>query len=137
MAWPLKALEGHRMTVRVLLTRNTYAESRGLFLLQARASERFQVVRPLSRLFDQHLALDPGQGDVGLGPAQFLEGRTGKLSAARHGRGCSQDAVAADEFRALADALAGQAHRLLIVVADELGIGGDAAEDRRERVARA
>ena len=45
--------------------------------------------------------------------------------------------MGADEITTLTYRLARQAHRLLIISSDELGVGGNAAIDRRERVARA
>ena len=44
--------------------------------------------------------------------------------------------MSADEIAALSDTLARKTHCLLVVAADELGVGGDPVIDRRIRVAR-
>ena len=45
--------------------------------------------------------------------------------------------MSADEISALSDALARKAHRLVVIATHELGIGGNAVIDCRERIARA
>ena len=54
-----------------------------------------------------------------------------------HARRGRQHPVGADEIAALSDSLARQPDRLLVVASNELGVGGDAVIDCRERIARA
>jgi len=56
---------------------------------------------------------------------------------ASHTGRCRENAVAADEIAALPQRLAGEADRLVVVAADELGISGNAIIQRRGRIPRA
>src|ERR1700692_3454709 len=53
-----------------------------------------------------------------------------------HAGGSGQNPVGADEIAALSDPLARKPYRLVVVVAAELSVGGDAKIDRRKRIAR-
>src|SRR4029077_14791330 len=109
--------------------------SAGGYLLQARATEAFQIVLPLGVQFDRHLPCDPGKRDIGLRAAKLLQRDTGDISMAGHARGGRQHSVGADEIAALSDALARKTHRLVVVAPAELCVSGDAVVDRRKRIA--
>src|SRR5262249_56882821 len=57
--------------------------------------------------------------------------------AARRDRRRGKQAITADEIDPLADPLARQPKRLVVVASHELSIGSDGAADREERIARA
>ena len=54
-----------------------------------------------------------------------------------HARGGRQHPMGADEVDALPEAFARQSNGLVVVAPDELRVGGDAAKNRRKRIARA
>src|SRR6195256_5366008 len=105
-------------------------------LVQARAAEGFQIVLPVGVPLDRHLACDPGERNIGLRAAKLLQCDLGDIVLSGHARSGRQYPVGADEIAALSDALARKTHSLVVVAPDELGIGGDAVIDRRERIAR-
>src|SRR5215469_4607008 len=88
-------------------------------------------------LHDRHLVGDPGEGDVGLRAAKFLERGRGEIAKSRHAGGGSEHPVRADKVAALTDRFARQPHRLFVVPPDELSVGSDAGKERREWIARA
>src|SRR5262249_84498 len=104
-------------------------------LLEAGAAEAFQIVLTLGDLRDRHLAGQPAQRDVGLRAAQLAQRRGRDLSLSGHAGSGREHPVGADHTAPLADALARMPHRLLVVAADELGVGGNAVVDRREWIA--
>jgi len=81
--------------------------------------------------FDRQVFCDPGEGNIGLHAPKLLEGGCGNFFLSGHAGGGGEHAVGADEIAALADAFARKPHRLVIVAAEELGVGGDAAIKRR------
>ena len=106
-------------------------------LFQACAAEAFQIVLTFGVQFDRHLVCDPGERNIGLHPAQFLERGRGDLGLSGQAGGRGEHAVGADEIAAFPDTLARKTHCLVVVAPDELGIGGDAVINRRERIPRA
>ena len=104
-------------------------------LAQARAAEAFQIVLPVGVLLDRHLAAIQASEMLGCARRSSCNAALA-MSSARHAGGSGQHAVGADEIAALTDRLARQPHRLIIIASDELGVGGDAAIDRRKRIAR-
>jgi len=86
---------------------------------------------------DRHFLRDPGQGDIGLGAAKLPERGCGNLGLAGHAGRRGQHPMRADKIGALADTLARQPHRLVVVASDELRISGDAMIDRQKRITRA
>ena len=117
------------------LARRSWREGRD-GLDQTCTAKTVQIVFPVGFLLDRHLGGDPRERDVGLRAAQLLQRRLRNVVVTCHRGGGGQHPVGADEIAALPDALAREPDRLLIVARDEMGIGGDAAIDRRERVAR-
>ena len=99
--------------------------------------EAFEVVLTLGFQLDRHFPRDPGQGDVGLGAAKLPERGRGNVGLASHAGRRGQHPMRADKIRALADGLARQQHRLVVVVSNELRVSGDAIIDRQKRIARA
>jgi len=75
--------------------------------------------------------------DVGLRAAKFLERGRGDIANSGHAGGSSEHPVRADKIASLTDRFARQPHRLFVVPPDELGVGSDAREERREWIARA
>jgi hypothetical protein len=67
----------------------------------------------------------------------MLQCDVGDIILSGHARRGRQHPVGADEIAALSDSLARQPDRLLVVASNELGVGGDAVIDCRERIARA
>src|SRR6478672_3808645 len=104
-------------------------------LLQARATETFQIVLPLGVELDRHLPFDPGKRNVGLRAAKLPRCDTGDISLAGHARGGRQHSVGADEIAALSDSFARKPYRLVVIAPAELCVSGDPVVDRRKRVA--
>ena len=61
-------------------------------LAQAGAAEAFQVVLPVGFPFDRHLAGNPGQRNIGLRAAKFLQCSAGNFGFAGHAAGRRQHA---------------------------------------------
>src|ERR1700722_4062853 len=92
-------------------TRMTNSDIRSDFhqdpgLGQARATKALQIVLPVGVLLDRHLVRDPGERNIGLSAAQFLERGRGDRGLSCHAGGGGQDAVGADKIAALANRLA-------------------------------
>ena len=104
---------------------------------QARATKALQIVLAVGVLLDRHLVRDPGERNIGLSAAQFLERGRGDPDLSGHAGGGGQDAVGADEIAALPEGFAGKTHGRVVVAPDKLSVGSDAAIDRRKRIARA
>ena len=73
---------------------------------------------------------------LGLRAAQLLECSRGEIMLSGHaGGGGGQHTMHADEIAALPDRFVRQTDGFIVVVADELGVGGNAIIKRRERIA--
>ena len=72
---------------------------------------------------------------LGLRAAQLLECSRGDIMLSGHAGGGSQHTMPADEIAALPDSLVRQTDGFVVVVADELGVGGDTIIERGERIA--
>jgi hypothetical protein len=83
------------------------------------------------------MAGEPAKGNIGLRPYQLTQGGFGQIIAARHAGGRGQNPMTANEVAALPDGLACEARRLVLIAPDKVRIGGDAAKNCREGVARA
>src|SRR5215471_3064500 len=105
-------------------------------LIQASAAQGVQkelaLPRPERQIFGK-----PAERNVWLNATQVLQRRLGKLEVTRHGGRRSQLAVVTNKVGTLTDALARQAHRLIVIAADEFRIGANTVEDRGERITRA
>ncbi len=106
-------------------------------LIQTRPTESFQIVFAIAVVSDRHVTDEPGDRNIGLRPFKLEQGGFGHIVAARHAGGRGQYPMTADEVAALPDALGCEADRLVIIAPDKVRIGGDAAKNRREGVARA
>ena len=91
----------------------------------------------ISVVSDRHMAGEPTKGNIRLRPFKLEQCGFGQIVAARHAGGGSQYPMTANEVAALPDALGCEAYRLVIIATDKVRIGGDAAKNCRERVARA
>src|SRR5271166_3910130 len=91
----------------------------------------------LGLLLHWQFVLYPGKRDIGLGAAKLPQGGACDLVISGHGGSGCQDTMSADEVAALTQRLARKADRLVVVAADELGIGRDAEIQRRGWIARA
>src|SRR5262249_31169413 len=105
--------------------------------LKAGAAKTLQIVLAVGVLFDRHLACHPRERNIGLRAAQLLERRLGDRALPGHAGGSGEHPVRADEIAAQPDALAREAHRLVVIAPDELGVSSDSVVERRERIARA
>src|SRR3984957_10327560 len=106
-------------------------------LIQTRTTEPFQIMFAIGVVSDRHMAGEPAKGNIRLRPFKLEQCGLGQIVAARHAGGGSQYPMTADEVAALPDALGCEAYRLVIIAPDEVRIGGDAAKNCREGVARA
>ena len=106
-------------------------------LIQTRTTEPIQIMFAIRVVSDRHLAGEPAKGNIRLRSFKLEQGGFGEIIAARHAGGCGQNPMTANEVAALPDGLAREAHRLVIIAPDKVRIGGDAAKNCREGVARA
>ena len=106
-------------------------------LIQPRAAKTLQIVLPFGLMHDRHLACDPGERNIGLRAAKLLQGGRGDIVLSGHAGGRREHPMGADEVAALPEAFARQSNGLLVIAPDELRVGGDAAKNRRKRIARA
>ncbi len=103
--------------------------------IQPGAAKAVQIMLAVGVVPDRHVLGDPGQRDIRLGAAEFQKRSLRNILLSRHARGGGQHAMCADEVAALAQRLARQPDRFVIVPAQKLGVGGDAVIDRRIRIA--
>src|ERR1700688_4618715 len=116
---------------------NSHPSTSSHKLFQAGATQPLQIMLSIGGASPRHLVCDPGERDIWLRAAQIAQCQLRALRLSRHpGSGC-QYPVGADKIRALPDGFARKAHRVVVVVANELGVGGDAVVKRRERITRA
>lgn len=102
--------------------------------VQTRATKAFQIVLALGVLLDRHLSFDPCKRNVGLHAAKFLQRRLGHVLLLGHACGSRENSVGTNEIAALANAVAGEAHGLLVVAPDKLRVGSDATIKCRIRI---
>ena len=76
------------------------------------------------------LRCDPGERDIGLGPAQLLQRSPGEFDLSGHPGRDRQHPVGAGKIAALSRRLARKCNCLLIVLPDELCVGSNAMIDR-------
>ena len=92
---------------------------------------------PVGLMHDGHLACQPGERNIGLRAAKLAQRGRGDIGLPNHAGGRREHAMGADEVAALPDAFARQSNGLIVIVPDELRVGGDAAKNCREWIARA
>src|ERR1700722_18215839 len=84
-------------------------------LFQSGTAESFQIVLHVNVANHRHLGGDPGQRNIWLGAAEFLQGNRAYSRLPGHSRGGGQHPVGADEIAALPDGFAGKTHGLVVV----------------------
>ena len=104
---------------------------------QSGAAKAFEIVFAIGVMLPGQLRRDPGERNIGLGPAQLRKRAPGEFDLAGHAGGDRQHPIGAGEVAALPGRLARQCNRFLIVPSDELGVGRNAVIDRGRGVARA
>ena len=92
---------------------------------------------PFGIVLDRHLCGDPVERNIGLRAAQRLQCGLGDFGLPCHAGGGGQHAMGTDEIGALADALPREADRLVVITADEVGIGANPVIKSRKWIARA
>jgi len=88
-------------------------------LVQPGSAESFQIVLAVGVLPDRQIFCDPGERDIGLRAAQFLECSRGDIMLSGHAGGGGQHTMPADEIVALPDRFVRQTDGFIVVVADE------------------
>ena len=107
-------------------------------LIQPGAAEAVEIVLAVGVVLDRHIAPRSRRARCSAARGAAPAARLSRVSClAGHARGGGEHPVGADEIAALAQRLARQPHRLVIIASEELGVGGDADIDRRKRIARA
>jgi len=72
-------------------------------LVQARAAQSFQIMRPVGVPLDRQLVRDPVERNIGLCAAKLPQGGGGNVILPSHTRGRRQHPVGADKIAAVAD----------------------------------
>ena len=106
-------------------------------LVQTCPAETFEIMLSLGVLSDWHLFGNPFERNIWLHAAKLFQSRSGHSALPGHARGGGQYTVSPHEIATLPDAFARQPHRFIVIVSDELGIGGDAIVDCGQWIARA
>src|SRR3954469_20357978 len=84
---------------------------------------------------ERHFFDDPGERNVRLRAAYLLQRGCGQAHPSRHCRSDGEEAVASHVIATKANGRARKTDGLIIVAANELGVGSNAIIKRRERVA--
>src|ERR1700681_2142175 len=101
-------------------------------LFKAGAPKTVEIAVAVSIPLEWYLLRNPGKRDIGLGTTKLLHRSLCDPLHSGHPGRCSQHPMRADKIIALPERFATQANRFLIIAANELGVGDDAAIDRRE-----
>jgi hypothetical protein len=104
-------------------------------LVQPGSAESIQIVLAVGVLPHRQIFCEPGERDIGLRAPQLLECSRGDIMLSGHAGGGGQHTMPAGEIAALLDRFVRQTDGFIVVVADGLGVGGNAIIKRRERIA--